>query len=151
MDIQVASNFERFLYYHLDCDPVALSEFMADFARSGRAELAAPLHTDDFLATAVNVDDTLSAIRTVYETSGYVADPHTAIGLAAAQRFALDGPLVCLATAHPAKFPDAVNKAIGEEVARHPTLDRLCDRESRTTNVPADVDAIKDVIRRLGH
>ncbi len=151
MDIQVASNFERFLYYHLDCDPVALSEFMADFARSGRAELAAPLHTDDFLATAVNVDDTLSAIRTVYETSGYVADPHTAIGLAAARRFALDGPLVCLATAHPAKFPEAVNKAVGEEVARHPMLDRLCDRESRTTNVPADVDAIKDVIRRLGH
>lgn len=151
MDIQVASNFERFLYYHMDCDPVALGEFMADFARSGRAELAAPLHTDDFLATAVSVDDTLSTIRTVYETSGYVADPHTAIGLAAAERFALEGPLVCLATAHPAKFPDAVNKAVGEDVARHPTLDSLCDRESRTTNVPADIEAIKDVIRRLGH
>ncbi len=150
MDIQVASNFERFLYYHMNCDPVALSEFMADFALSGRAELAAPLRTEDFLATAVDVDDTLSTIRKVYETSGYVADPHTAVGLAAAERFALDEPLICLATAHPAKFPEAVNKAVGADVAHHPTLDDLCGRESRTTNVPADVEAIKDVIRSLG-
>ncbi|MCZ6643541.1 MAG: threonine synthase [Gammaproteobacteria bacterium] len=150
MDIQVASNFERFLYFHMGCDPVALSEFMADFALNGRAELATPLHAEDFLATAVDVDDTLSAIRKVYETSGYIADPHTAVGLAAAERFKLDGPLVCLATAHPAKFPEAVNEAVGADVAHHPALEGLCDRESRTTNVPADVDAIKDVIRSLG-
>ena len=147
MDIQVASNFERFLYYHLGCDSEALKKFMADFTNSGRAALATPLDTEDFLATAVDVDDTLSAIRNVYRNSGYVADPHTAVGLAAAERFALETPLVCLATAHPAKFPEAVNKAVGSDVAHHPALERLRDKKSRTTNVRADVEQIKDVIR----
>jgi threonine synthase len=147
MDIQVASNFERYLYYHFDCDPERLKAFMQAFADDGVASLPGK-PDDDFLATTVNQADTLETIRDTYRNSGYVVDPHTAIGIAAASRFTTTGPKVCIATAHPAKFPESVNKAIGAEVARHPTLDALAGLESRRLVVPASADAIKDVIRQ---
>jgi len=146
MDIQVASNFERFLYYHMDGDTERLKRFMAEFARSGKVQVPPP-STEDFLATAVTVADTVAAIRSAYQGSGYVADPHTAVGLAAAQRFPAIGSRICLATAHPAKFPETVNQAVGADVARHPRLQALEGRESRTTQVPASVEAIKAFIR----
>ncbi|MEQ8860619.1 MAG: threonine synthase [Pseudomonadales bacterium] len=146
MDIQVASNFERYLYYLLDQDSERLLAFMNDFAGSGRAVLDAPPGTADFVATAVNVDDTLATIRRVYQEHGYVADPHTAVGLAAATRFPSAGPVVCLATAHPAKFPEAVNEAVGAEVAQHARLSALRGLPSRRTDIPASLEAVKEFI-----
>ena len=147
MDIQVASNFERYLYYRMNEDSERLCTFMSEFAATGRASLDVPPGMDDFAATAVNVDDTLTAIRRVYRDYGYLADPHTAVGLAAAERFSADGPVVCLATAHPAKFPEAVNAAVGGELAFHPRLEGLRGRESRRTTIPADLDAVKGYIQ----
>ncbi|MEZ5559286.1 MAG: threonine synthase [Pseudomonadales bacterium] len=146
MDIQVASNFERYLYYLLDGDSERLRAFMQSFADTGRAALRQPPGNADFAATAVAADDTLRVIREVYEHHGYVADPHTAVGLAAARRYAADGPVVCLATAHPAKFPEAVNQAIGRDVARHPALESLRGRPSRRTLIPASLDALRAFI-----
>jgi len=146
MDIQVASNFERYLYFLLRSDPAALRAFMAAFAATGRAELAAAPGTDDFVATSVAIDATADTIRTVYHETGYVLDPHTAVGLAAARRIPTDGPTVCLATAHPAKFPEAVDAAVGAPLARHPRLDALRGLPSRTTPVPASLDAIRSFI-----
>jgi threonine synthase len=146
MDIQVASNFERYLYFLLGSDPAALRAFMAAFAATGRAELAAAPGTDDFVATSVAIDATADTIRTVYHETGYVLDPHTAVGLAAARRIPTDGPTVCLATAHPAKFPEAVDAAVGAPLARHPRLDALRGLPSRTTPVPASLDAIRSFI-----
>jgi len=146
MDIQVASNFERYLYYLMDQDSDRLNAFMADFASSGRAALDTPPGTDDFHATAVDVQDTLATIRRVYREHGYVSDPHTAVGLAAAERFPADGPVVCVATAHPAKFPDSVDEAVGAAVARHPRLDALRGLPSRRTEIPASLEAVKDFI-----
>ena len=151
MDIQVASNLERFLYYHLDEDPYALHAFMDAFDRTGEARLAPP-GGDVFLATAVDTPNTMAAIRQVYEETGYVADPHTAVGLAAARRVDVDGTVACLATAHAAKFPEAVNEAVGEPVARHPMLEALKDKPSRRTVLPADVATVKRFIEeRAGH
>ncbi len=147
MDIQVASNFERFLYYHMNGDSERLKGFMREFAESGTASIAAP-PTEDFSATAVSVADTVQTIRATYQDSGYVADPHTAVGLAAAQRLGVNGTRICLATAHPAKFPETVNEAVGAVVARHPALEELKGLESRTTRVPATVEAIKSYIER---
>ena len=145
MDIQVASNFERFLYYHLDGDSEALKAFMADFQASGEARLPRP---DDgaFLATAVNTEDTLAAIGDVHRRTGYVADPHTAVGLAAAMRMAAPDPLIVLATAHPAKFPESVNEALGASVATHPALEALRGRAERCASLPAKADRIKAYI-----
>lgn len=146
MDIQVASNFERFLYYHLDEDSKALVAFMEDFQTQGEATLAEPPGGDDFLATAVDTADTIEAIRSVYRETGYLADPHTAVGLSAARRLKVDGPIVCIATAHPAKFPESVDAAVGAPVARHPRLEALQDLPTRRTVIPADVEAIKAFI-----
>ncbi|MDH3642887.1 MAG: threonine synthase [Gammaproteobacteria bacterium] len=145
MDIQVASNFERFLYYHMDGDSERLKRFMAEFSDCGKVTIEAPSSTE-FAATAVSVDETVDAIRSTYQSCGYIADPHTAVGLAAAQRFTVSGTKICLATAHPAKFPETVNQAVGAEVARHAALQALEGRESRTTRVPATVEAIKAFI-----
>ena len=146
MDIQVASNLERFLYYHLGEDPAALHAFMDAFDRTGEARLAPP-GNDVFLATAVDTSNTMAAIREIHQETGYVADPHTAVGLAAARRIDVPGTVACLATAHAAKFPEAVNEAVGKPVARHPSLEALKDKPSRRTVLPADIDAVKAVIR----
>ncbi len=78
MDIQIASNFERFLFYHFDKDADRLAAFMREFAETGHASIGAPPGDDEFLATSVDTDETLAAIRKVHEEFGYVLDPHTA-------------------------------------------------------------------------
>ena len=101
---------------------------------------------EHIVATAVNKEETLATIRDVYRRSGYVVDPHTAVGIAAAARVGVDSPVVCLATAHPAKFPESIDTVIGEGVARHPALDALRGAPTRRTTLPASVAAVKDFI-----
>ena len=124
MDIQVASNFERYLYYRVGEDPARVRELMAEFARTGRFQLpgADPLIVAGRGDTAM----TLDAIRRYWREHHYLLDPHTAVGVAVAERLADAAvPTLCLATAHPAKFPDAIRQALGEDLARHPTLEAL--------------------------
>ena len=143
MDIQVASNFERYLYYHFGEDAARLTEFMETFAETGSASVGGRPETDDFLATAVSESEVQATIARVYAENGYVTDPHTAVGLAAAGRFKVAGVQICAATAHPAKFPEAVNEAIGEPVATHPTLEALKDLPVRKTVIPATTEAVR--------
>jgi len=143
MDIQVASNFERYLYYYFGEDPERLSMFMAEFAATGTASAGGRPETEEFLATAVDEATVSRTIREVYERNGYVVDPHTAVGLAAAERFRVAGVQICAATAHPAKFPESVNAAIGRDVAHHPTLDALADLPTRKTRIPATTEAVR--------
>ena len=147
MDIQVASNFERFVYYRLGCDPGALNAFMTAFASEGAARIDGGIPSDEgILATAVDEPATFAAMADLYARRRYVVDPHTAVGVAAAQRFADRRPMICLAAAHPAKFPDAVNRAAGEDIARHPMLDGLRGQPERKTLLPPDTEAVKAFI-----
>jgi threonine synthase len=146
MDIQVASNFERFLYYHLGEDPARVTDFMNEFRATGRASVGAPPQDPALLATSVATNDVLGAIGRVFRATGYVADPHTAVGLVAAERFTNGGPVVCIATAHPAKFPESVCSATGERKVAHPALDALAGRPERRTVIPASLDAVKAFI-----
>lgn len=143
MDIQVASNFERYLYYYFDEDPARLRSFMETFAETGSASVGGRPETNDFLATAVSEAEVQTTIASVFEENGYVTDPHTAVGLAAAGRFKVAGVQICAATAHPAKFPEAVNEAIGSAVATHPTLEALKDLPVRKTVIPATTEAVR--------
>ena len=150
MDIQVASNFERFLFYHLDCDAQRLNAFMRDFAETGRASLDEPPGDEVFAATMIDTDATLATIAAVHAEFDYVLDPHSAVGVAAALRF-LDenpafGPVVCVATAHPAKFPEAVGRAVPGVVPRHATLDALAGRDERKAVISADLAAVKNAL-----
>lgn len=146
MDIQVASNFERFLYYRLG-SPQALETFMADFSATGSARIDDGRPMDEsILSAAVSEEETMATIGDVYADDGYVLDPHTAVGVAAASQFDRPEPVVCLATAHPAKFPESVNAAVGQDVAHHPVLDGLVDLPERKTALPSDVDPVKEFI-----
>jgi threonine synthase len=97
----------------------------------------------DFASTAVSEEQTVATIREVYEQSGYILDPHTAVGVAAARAVGVPDA-ICLATAHPAKFSEAVTGAIGRSVPLPAPFEDLLERESRMAVLPADADAIRE-------
>ncbi|MBF0460537.1 MAG: threonine synthase [Magnetococcales bacterium] len=143
MDIQRASNFERYLYYLLDEEAAQVTRLMAELEETGRIvvaqskrEAAAAL----FVARAVSEEETLEQMRSFYQSTGYVLDPHTAVGVKAAEAYP---DAICLATAHPAKFGAAVCQAIGHEPEVPPAFLGLLDRPSRCAVLAADTDEIK--------
>ena len=152
MDIQVASNFERYLYYLYNQEPERIKQAFALLDEQGeitfsQEELAQARR--DFASASIDEASTITTIRDMFKETGYVLDPHTAVGVAAAKRLGPDlpkGPIVCLATAHPAKFPEAVRKAIGREPERPESLMGIEDRPSRCEVLPADIDAVKNYI-----
>lgn len=157
MDIMVSSNFERLLFDLYQRDGSEIQRLMDDF-KSGSMSLSdSALSTARELFTSYRLDDeeTIGVIRDVFENTEYLLDPHTAIGVQAARktRRRTDVPMVCLATAHPAKFPDAVKQAgqTSDPVLPHHMSD-LFDREERYKVLPqslADVQQyIADNIRR---
>ncbi len=131
MDIQVASNFERYLYYRVEQDPARLSALMKSFAVSGRLGLPpeGSRMDDTIVAGTANTVHTLETIREFHARHGYLLDPHTAVGVQVAREFHRPGePMICLATAHPAKFGQAIIDATGQDLAHHPVLDALRHR-----------------------
>ena len=152
MDIGVSSNFERLLFELLDRDPALTARTVQDFRATGR--MAVP---DAAWRRAVSeidgftLDDpgTEAEIRRLHG-QGYLADPHTAIGVAAARAHPLPGvPMVVAATAHPAKFPDVVQRATGIRPPLPPRLQDLYSRPERFTVVPNRLDAVQDQVRSL--
>ena len=100
--------------------------------------------TPTFAAGRASDHDTLSAIRSVYENTGMLIDPHTAVGVKVAREFAEDGvPMLTMATAHPAKFPDAVERATGERPVLPEHLADLLDRPEHTSHLPNDLAAVE--------
>ena len=148
MDIQVASNFERYLYHRLGDDAEALRQRMDSFAAEGRLDVpAGPEGVDaDFVADRAGRDETLATIRDMWRDHEVVLDPHTAVGVTVARRQPAGDPIICLATAHPAKFPEAIAQATGEDLAHHPDIDALADRPTRCRTVDADPQAVRRVI-----
>lgn len=147
MDIQVSSNFERYLYYLMDERPLRIRELMDTMSKTGCMEVSEARRRQVaalFQAQAVGETETLEQIRETYLDSGYILDPHTAVGVRAAKGVA---GAVCLATAHPAKFGDAVRQAIGVEAPPPASLQGLMERETRCELLSADVGVIKAYIQ----
>jgi threonine synthase len=153
MDIQVSSNFERLLFEILDRDAGATASAMQDFRRTGRMPVPdAAWHRARTLLHGFRLDDagTLAEIRRLRDASGYLADPHTAIGIAAARALPCAGhgvPTIALATAHPAKFPDAIRQATGSLPLLPGRLADLYDRPERFTVAPNDLAAVEALVR----
>jgi len=154
MDIQVSSNFERLLFELLNRDPVATVDAMQGFRDTGRMAVPdAAWHRMRGVFHGFRLDDTgtLAEIRRLNAATGYVADPHSAIAIAAA-RAEPPGhgvPVVAMATAHPAKFPDAIEQAIGQRPALPPRLSDLFDRPERCVVLPNDIAAVQANVRAL--
>jgi threonine synthase len=166
MDIQVASNFERYLYHKVGQDGGRLRQMMAEFGRTGSLSLPAAKGQGvdpALVAGSATKQQTLDTIRQYYEQYQYVLDPHTAVGVSVAQQLGEDTPsqtarrcgvgepLICLATAHPAKFPDAIVQATGKDVACHAKIDALANLPTRCQTLPNDKDAVREfIIGKLG-
>ncbi len=151
MDIQVASNFERYLFHKLGNDPKKLSQLMADFAKTGKLSIdtdATGVVDSKLTAGMGSREKCLAAISKYQSEHGYLMDPHTAVGVAVAEAVGLDGdPIVCLATAHPAKFPEAIQQATGQDdLASHPDIDKLAELPTRCQIVANDIEAVRKVI-----
>ncbi|MCY4130398.1 MAG: threonine synthase [Gammaproteobacteria bacterium] len=147
MDIQVASNLERFIYLYLDGDSERLVRFMREFSENNHAVLRQNGRIDTTIdAYRVDTDETIETIRKTWDSYGYLVDPHTAVGVAAASRTQSEGPIVCLATAHPAKFPNAVNQAIGKSLANHPRLDALLEKDAHKVKLPSDQEKVRSYL-----
>ena len=147
MDIQISSNFERYLYFLMDEDPKKVCQLMEQMASEGKLEVPLEKQAEVqrlFLASAVDEEQTRQQIRETYEACGYILDPHTAVGVYAARKYPGS---VCLATAHPAKFGAAVKEAIGIESEPPPSLQGLMEKESRCQELEADAATVKAYIK----
>jgi threonine synthase len=150
MDIQVASNFERALFEASGRDGDWVAAAMSDFARTKKLVLPAPVLENlraRYSAFACDDAQTLATIKRIAADTGRVIDPHTAVAACAANRIpASAAPMVILSTAHPAKFPDAVAKAIGRNPPMPEGLKRVMDLPERLETLPNDLSLIRQFI-----
>ena len=145
MDIQVPSNLERLLHELFDDDGAAVSETICTLRSTGAMALDSKLHArigEHWSAGTIDDDETLEIIADVHESTGRLIDLHTAVGLGAARKNPSDRTQVVMATAHPAKFPNAVEDATGRWPDLPPNLDDLFDADERYSVVPNDLDAV---------
>jgi threonine synthase len=143
MDIEVSSNFERLLFEASQRDAGAVRGMMASLAQSGRFEIAGQALAAiraEFDAARADEVEVAATIEDVHRRAGYLLDPHSAVGVAAARKVERDPscPMIVLATAHPAKFPDAVERASGLRPELPAHLASLFDRPERVTVLPND-------------
>ncbi|MAS95574.1 MAG: threonine synthase [Verrucomicrobiales bacterium] len=141
MDIQVASNFERFLYYHNEKNSKSTLELMKKFQEEGSIEIP-NFNASNFAASRSDDESILANIQKVKEEYNYVVDPHTACGF---QDLDPSKTHVVLATAHPAKFPDVIKKAIGE-TPTEPSLEALKKKKKVSYPVEATTEAVQKFI-----
>ncbi len=152
MDIMVSSNFERLLFDAYDRDGAAIKQLMEEF-KSGvmvLSDSALAKARELFSSYRLDDDAMTDIIRSVFENTGYLLDPHTAIGVEAARktRRSQDVPMVCLATAHPAKFPEAIRKAgqVEDPALPHHMAD-LFDRKEKYDVLANDISTVHQYIQ----
>ncbi len=152
MDIQISSNFERYLFELLGRDSNKLSALMNEFKDNGSIKVNHGLlqsARSKFIATRADDAQTLELIKECYDECNYILDPHTATGMAGAKAIAAEknsGAVVLLATAHPAKFPDAIEKAIGIRPELPDHLADLFAREEFMSEQPNDLNIMQNFV-----
>jgi len=152
MDIQVSSNFERFLFELYGRDGEVTAQSIAEFRDTGKLSVGDNLWQkarETFTGYRRDDVETKAVIGAVHDASGYLLDPHSAIAVAAAQAKAAGfaTPVVALATAHPSKFPDAVEEASGIRPALPAALADLQERPERLTVLPNDIAQVQAYVR----
>lgn len=150
MDIQVASNFERYLYYLFEMDPQRVRAAFSELKGEGRISFSGnemDKVRSEFISASVGREETIETISAFMKETGYLLDPHTAVGVRAAQRLVEKGtPAICLATAHPAKFGDAVLEATGKPAPVPESIAKLEGLPTKCAVMSADIDKIRQFI-----
>ncbi len=154
MDIQVASNFERYLYYLYGEDSSKLIEAMDDLKANREIDIRGHLLGQlqrDFIAGETSDEEMKDTIRKVFASSDYLIDPHTACAVHAAQQMEIvRDNTICISTAHPSKFPEVMHEVLGGWIDMPKGLQNLEDREKRSTKMDPDVDLLKEFITKNG-
>jgi threonine synthase len=155
MDIQIASNFERYLFHLFAENPNRVKEAFAELKEHGRISCSSEeigQVRKDFCSVSVNQAATLQTIREFYADTGYLLDPHTAVGvIAALELLPPDSARICLATAHPAKFSETVEKSLGFKVEAPQSVKELYGKPTRCEIMDADPDKVrKFIIEHIG-
>lgn len=153
MDIQISSNFERLLYKASDNNPEEVSAYMGGLKQAKSFDIkdrTLKAIREDFQSGRADVQQTAATIKSVQENCGYLLDPHTAIGVHVGRKLAREtSPMIVLGTAHPAKFPQAVEDASGVVPSLPDWLGDLMSREERFVSLPSDLKMIEDHISKL--
>ncbi|MBP6738270.1 MAG: threonine synthase [Rhodobacteraceae bacterium] len=149
MDIQVSSNFERALFDAYGRDGAAIAQLMDEMKSGGFAISQGALHSlrETFTSGRCDEDETRATIAQTLATTGELLCPHSAVGVKVAEESLGAAPMITLATAHPAKFPDAVEAASGIRPGLPPRMADLFQRDERVTRVPNDLAALQTLIR----
>lgn len=147
MDIQISSNFERLLFEAAQRDAASVRSMMASLSQSGsfiiESKALGEIRTV-FSAGRSDMAETAQTIRSVLSAANYLADPHTAVGLAVARHQpASSAPMIVLSTAHPAKFPDAVKAACGVDPSLPPFLSDLMSRQEKYSVLPSQLEMVQ--------
>jgi threonine synthase len=156
MDIQISSNFERLLFDLCGRNGAEVHRLMESQRTTGNFTVS-PLQLGKArqIFTAAKVDDehTLQTIKEIYDETGYILDPHSAVGVGAARQLTreLPQPVISLACAHPAKFPDTIQRAIGIKPELPPAIMELMAKPERTSLLPATVQAVTEFISKKVH
>jgi threonine synthase len=151
MDIQVASNFERLLFECYDRDANRMRALMKQFEETGSVTIdpaALAKIQQGFTANRVHEVETATTIKVVYKQTDVLLDPHTSVGFTATRVLKETAPVVTLATAHPAKFPEAVNAAVGVTPELPERLRWIMTAPERCETLPADVAALRRFIEQ---
>jgi len=150
MDICVSSNFERYLFHLAGNDSEKLASWMKDFEATHELTVTGDLlrqAQQDFDSARVDTSETLATIKEYSEKYNYILCPHSAVGVAAIRQLSLvSAATVCLATAHEAKFPDAVSRAVSQLPPPPTQLAELKVLPTRRTELPHDLKAVQDYV-----
>lgn len=152
MDIQISSNFERLLFDLYGRDADKITKLHDDLQHKGGFTLSDAVRQSFqgvFMADYANDAETKSTIKEIYDTTGRLIDPHTAVGICVGKKLGLDKsgvPLVNLACAAPAKFPDFVHSAVGIHPALPHHLSDLFDRPERQSVIENDINIVKEML-----
>ena len=147
MDIQIASNFERYLFHLFDGNPERVKGAFVELKEQGRISCSAEEMVTvqgDFCSVSVNQESTLGEIRDFYAETGYLLDPHTAVGVRGARELLPeDTARICLATAHPAKFSETVELALGFPAPVPESVRELYGKPTRCDVMDADIEKVR--------
>jgi len=148
MDIQIASNFERLLYDVKDCNSEATKNVMSKIKNNTYQidNIDLDKIKKNFTSEMLNENETISMIKDIYEKNKVVVDPHTAVGIGAARKLGLEQNCVVLSTAHPCKFPKAIEEAISKTEKLPDSLKYVYDKEEKFKVLSNDINKVKDYV-----
>ena len=150
MDIQVASNFERLIFYISGNNDQTTLKIMEDLKKNNEFKLSSEqmgILKNDFVSESLSEDETMDVIKKMNENHNVIVDPHTAIGIGVLSKLSNDDINVILSTAHPSKFPEVIKQVTGENPELPNEIKKIIEEKEKLDILPNDLNTIKKFIK----